>query len=149
MHMPRVVPSPCVCMTLRKASRAMTRIYDDALAPAGLTIAQFGVLRAIGRGDKKGMALSHLAEMLVMDRTSLYRALRPMVRSGWLLIKQAPKGRAKIVQLSKAGIRATTTASDIWHKVQSQIMGEYGVGRWAQLHRAITELTALGVKLGS
>ena len=95
------------------------------------------------------MALSHLAETLVMDRTSLYRALRPMVRSGWLLIKEAPKGRAKIVQLSKAGIRATTTASDIWHKVQSQIIGEYGVGRWAPLHRAITELTALGVKLGS
>src|ERR1700686_834142 len=113
--------SPCACTTIRKASRALSRIYDEALAPAGLTVAQLGVLRAINRGAKDGEPLSRLAETLVMDRTSLYRALGPMARSGWLLIKGAPKGRAKLVQLSKDGIRVTADAAEYWQRAQSRV----------------------------
>jgi DNA-binding MarR family transcriptional regulator len=150
MHMHHVAASlPCACTTLRKASRALSRIYDEALAPVGLTVAQLGVLRAISRGDKEGEPLSRLAETLVMDRTSLYRALNPMVRSGWLLIKDAPKGRAKLVQLSKAGIRVTADAAEYWQRAQSRVIGAFGVARWAGLQKAMTELTALGVKLGT
>jgi DNA-binding MarR family transcriptional regulator len=149
MHMHHVVtPLPCACTTIRKASRALSRIYDEALAPAGLTVAQLGVLRAIGRGAKDGEPLSRLAETLVMDRTSLYRALGPMARSGWLRIKDAPKGRTKVVQLSKAGIRATARAGEYWDRVQSRVIGEFGVDRWATLQKAMTDLTALGVRLG-
>jgi len=118
------------------------------LAPAGLTVAQLGVLRAIGRGPKGGEPLSRLAETLVMDRTSLYRALGPMARSGWLLIKDAPKGRAKVVQLSKAGIRATTRAAEYWERTQSRVIGEFGIDRWATLQKAMTDLTAVAVRLG-
>ena len=149
MHMHHLAPSlPCACTTIRKASRALSRIYDEALAPAGLTVAQLGVLRAIGRGPKGGEPLSRLAETLVMDRTSLYRALGPMARSGWLLIKDAPKGRAKVVQLSKAGIGATTRAAEYWERAQSRVIGEFGIDRWVTLQKAMTELTALGVRLG-
>jgi DNA-binding MarR family transcriptional regulator len=149
MHMhPVVPPLPCACTTIRKASRALSRIYDEALAPAGLTVAQLGVLRAIGRGAKDGEPLSRLAETLVMDRTSLYRALGPMARSGWLRIKDAPKGRTKVVQLSKAGIRATARAGEYWETAQTRVIGEFGVDRWATLQKAMTDLTALGVRLG-
>jgi DNA-binding MarR family transcriptional regulator len=149
MHMHQLVRSlPCACTTIRKASRALSRIYDEALAPAGLTVAQLGVLRAINRGAKDGEPLSRLAETLVMDRTSLYRALRPMARSGWLLIKDAPKGRTKVVQLSKAGVRATARAAEYWETAQSRVIGEFGVHRWATLQKAMTDLTALGVRLG-
>ena len=149
MHMHHAASSlPCACTTLRKASRALSRIYDEALAPAGLTVAQLGVLRAISRGPKGGEPLSRLAETLVMDRTSLYRALGPMARSGWLLIKDAPKGRAKVVQLSNAGIRTTTRAAEYWEGAQSRVIGEFGIDRWANLQKAMTDLTALGVRLG-
>jgi DNA-binding MarR family transcriptional regulator len=113
-----------------------------------LTVAQLGVLRAINRGAKDGEPLSRLAETLVMDRTSLYRALGPMARSGWLLIKDAPKGHAKVVQLSKAGIRAIAGAAEYWERAQSRVIGEFGVDRWATLQKAMTDLTALGVRLG-
>jgi DNA-binding MarR family transcriptional regulator len=149
MHMHHVAPSlPCACTTLRKASRALSRIYDDALAPAGLTVAQLGVLRAINRGAKDGEPLSRLAETLVMDRTSLYRALGPMARSGWLLVKDAPKGRSKVVRLSKAGVGAIAGAAEYWERAQSRVIGEFGADRWATLQKAMTDLTALGVRLG-
>ena len=138
---------PCACTTLRKASRALSRIYDEALAPAGLTVAQLAVLRAINRGARDGEPLSRLAETLVMDRTSLYRALGPMARSGWLLIKDAPKGHAKVVLLSKAGIRATARAAEYWEIAQTRVIGEFGADRWAALQKAMTDLTSLGVRL--
>jgi DNA-binding MarR family transcriptional regulator len=126
----------------------LSRVYDEALAPSGLTVAQFAVLREIGRGAKGGEPLSRLAESLVMDRTSLYRALTPMVKSGWLLIKDGPKGRTKVVQLSQAGTRATADAAKSWDAAQGKVIGAFGVDRWAALQKAVTELTALGVKLG-
>jgi hypothetical protein len=79
---------------------------------------------------------------------SLYRALGPMARSGWLLIKDAPKGHAKVVQLSKPGIRAIAGAVEYWERAQNRVIGEFGVDRWATLQKAMTELTALGVRLG-
>ena len=149
MHMHLIAASlPCACTSLRKASRALSRVYDEALAPAGLTVAQLGVLRAINRGAKEGEPLSRLAETLVMDRTSLYRALGPMARSGWLLMKDAPKGRAKVVQLSKSGIRATAGAAEYWGRAQSRVIGEFGVDRWAALQKEMNDLTALGARLG-
>ena len=149
MHMHNKLTSlPCVCTTLRKASRALSRVYDEALASSGLTVAQLAVLRAIGRGSNGGEPLSRLAESLVMDRTSLYRALTPMVKSGWLLIQDGPKGRTKVVQLSKAGTRATADAAKSWDAAQGKVIGAFGVDRWAALQKAVTELTALGVKLG-
>jgi DNA-binding MarR family transcriptional regulator len=126
----------------------LSRAYDEALAPCGLTVAQLAVLRAIARGAKSGEPLSRLAESLIMDRTSLYRALTPMVKSGWLLIQDGPKGRTKVVQLSKAGARATADATKSWDAVQGKVIGAFGVDRWTALQKVVTELTALGVKLG-
>ena len=34
----------CVCGSVRKAARAVTKIYDDALRPAGIRITQLGIL---------------------------------------------------------------------------------------------------------
>src|SRR3979490_2018831 len=34
----------CTCMRLRRANRTITQIYDQHLAPAGLTSSQFGML---------------------------------------------------------------------------------------------------------
>jgi hypothetical protein len=75
---------PCACTTLRKAARAISRIYDEALAGAGINVTQLAILRAIGRAGDDGAPLSRLAENLVMDNTSLYRGLGPLIRSRWI-----------------------------------------------------------------
>ncbi|HEY0745722.1 MAG TPA: MarR family winged helix-turn-helix transcriptional regulator [Steroidobacteraceae bacterium] len=148
MYMHHVPTSPiCACTTLRKASRALSRIYDEALLPAGMTVAQLAVLRAIGRGEG-GEPLSRLAESLVMDRTSLYRALAPLKKSGWVAINAGPRGRAKQVELTVKGERAVQAARKFWDAAQTTILGEFGAERWTFLQHAVAELTALGVKLG-
>ena len=41
--------TPCTCTTLRRATRAVTAAYDAALAPSGLRITQFSILRKLAR----------------------------------------------------------------------------------------------------
>jgi hypothetical protein len=55
---------PCACTTLRKAARAVSRIYDEAVAAAGMNVTQLAILRAIGRAGDGGAPLSRLAESL-------------------------------------------------------------------------------------
>jgi DNA-binding MarR family transcriptional regulator len=147
-HTTDAIILPCVCTTLRKATRALSRIYDDALAAVGMTITQFAILRVIGRAGAGGIPLSRLAESLVMDKTSLYRGLGPLIRSGWVVVTQAGKGRTKLVCLTTEGRRVTDAAAELWEVAQSKVVEAFGVERWSALHESIAGLTAVSVRLG-
>ena len=41
----------CVCGRLRRASRALTQLYDDLMAPCGLRVTQFSLLRTLARHE--------------------------------------------------------------------------------------------------
>jgi DNA-binding MarR family transcriptional regulator len=137
------VLSPCACMALRKAARAVSRFYDEALAPAGLTVTQFALLRNVATlGDPP---LSRLAEALVMDRTSLYRTLQPMVRAGWLAI-EAGQGRTKRAALQPAGRARLAAAEAHWDAAQGDFIQRFGSEAWRDveggLKRAIEVVEA-------
>lgn len=147
-HMVNAIDLPCACTALRKAARAVSRIYDDALATAGMNVTQLAILRAIGRAGADGVPLSRLAESLIMDKTSLYRGLGPLIRSGWVAVTHAGKGRTKLVCLTIEGRRATDTAAKPWEAAQSKVVKAFGVKRWAALQGSIADLTAVAVQLG-
>lgn len=109
----------------------MSRVYDEALSETGLTIAQFSVLRHVARGGET--PLSRLAEALVMDRTSLYRALAPLERQGWITVARAPQGRARIASLTDAGRAAMEAATAPWRAAQERLIGALGVADWTKL----------------
>jgi len=70
----------CACFDLRKATRAVSRMYDDFLRDEGLNITQFSLLRVIR--TEKELSISTLGRYMVMDRTSITRALAPLERDG-------------------------------------------------------------------
>jgi DNA-binding MarR family transcriptional regulator len=148
LHMTNAIDLPCACTTLRKATRAVSRIYDDALAAVGMNVTQLAMLRAIGRAGADGAPLSRLAESLVMDKTSLYRGLGPLIRTGWIAVTQAGKGRTKLVCLTSEGRRVTDAAAKPWEAAQAKVVEAFGVERWATLHQSIADLAAVGVQLG-
>jgi DNA-binding MarR family transcriptional regulator len=147
-HIATVIDLPCACTTLRKATRAVSRIYDDSLAAVGMNVTQLAILRAIGRAGDGGAPLSRLAESLIMDKTSLYRGLGPLIRSGWVAVTQAGEGRTKLVRLTAKGRRVTDAAAAPWEAAQSRVVEAFGVERWAALHESIADLAAVGVGLG-
>lgn len=131
MHMHHDSPQPCACTALRKASRAITRLYDERLASHGMTTTQFAILRNLARADGE-LPLSRLAERLVMDRTSLYRTLTPITRAGWVAIEEL-RGRAKLARITEAGRTAMRSAEDDWEAVQDKVIGDLGGDEWRAL----------------
>ena len=151
MHMHQTtLPSalPCACTSLRKAARAVSRIYDEALGEAGLNASQFAILRATDRAGPSGIGLSRLAEQLVMDRTSLYRALKPLAREDWVRVENSAAGRAKNAFLTAAGRVKAVAAALLWEAAQTRMVGEFGSTRWDALAPELVELTGLAVRLG-
>lgn len=141
MHMHQsTLSGPCACTTLRKAARAVGRVYDEALAGRGMTTAQFAILRHVARGGS--VPLSRLADSLVMDRTSLYRALAPVEARGWVAVAAGP-GKAKLASLTPEGRAALDNAEGDWEAVQTRIIGTMGAENWAGLEAGLKALTAL------
>jgi len=146
MHHP-LAPATLACAstTLRSAARAVSRGYDAALAGDDLTTNQFSILRRISRAGE--LPLSRLAERLVMDRTTLYRALEPMTRAGWVSIEAAPHGRARIVRLTPDGERRMADGTPAWEAAQTRLIDAFGADRWQALHADLRELTILADRL--
>ena len=139
MHMHHeTLTGPCACTTLRKAARAVARLYDEALAGAGMTTAQFAILRHVARNQP--VPLSRLADSLVMDRTSLYRALTPIEAKGWVSVA-AGQGKAKLASLTPQGRAAMEAAEGDWEVVQHRIAGGIGAEAWEGLATGLRALT--------
>lgn len=134
-------PDPaCACTTLRKATRAVTRLYDEALAPADMTITQFAILRNVAR--RGTVPLSRLAGILVMERTSLYRALAPLEKLGWLTIADAG-ARTKTVTVTEAGHEALERAQVPWQAMQTRLIDAFGAEQWTALESTLGRLSTL------
>jgi DNA-binding MarR family transcriptional regulator len=131
---------PCACTALRKAARAVSRVYDEALAGRGMSTAQFAILRHVGRGEP--LALSRLAEQLAMDRTSLYRALAPLEAKGWVAVAPGA-GKSRLASLTAGGREAMRSAEGDWQHVQARITGAMGEAQWTALESALRTITDL------
>jgi DNA-binding MarR family transcriptional regulator len=136
---------PCACTTLRKTARAVSRLYDEALSGSGLTTTQFAILRSLNRDGET--PLSRLAETLVMDRTSLYRALQPMIREGWIVARDAARGRSKIAVMTHRGRQAMDAATAAWEGAQVRFVGAVGPELWEMLGGALQGLSATAAKV--
>jgi DNA-binding MarR family transcriptional regulator len=147
MPAPRVEPAigvclaaaaRCACQGVRGAARAVSRFYEAALAPTGLTPTQFAILVAANlRGP---IPLSRLAERLVLDRTSLYRAVRPLERDGQVRITAGRDRREKALALTAAGRRALAEALPLWERAQARLLGAVGEGEWERLATGLGRL---------
>jgi DNA-binding MarR family transcriptional regulator len=134
------VPRPCACTTVRRASRALARAFDEALGPAGLNVTQLAVLRAIQRHEKE--PLTRVAEDLCMDRTSLYRAVTPMRRDGWLTLAAGTDARSRTAEFTTKGLRVLRAADPAWGRTQTEIIERFGRDKWAALVSELERLAA-------
>ena len=97
----RQVAAGCSCGSLRRASRAVTQLYDGVLQPSGLKATQFTLLVAAAR--LKAAPISLMAEALVMDRTTLTRNLKPLVKDGLLAVEPGEDRRSRWIRLTPQG----------------------------------------------
>lgn len=129
----------CAAGTLRRATRSVARLYDSRLAQAGLTNTQFSILRALERHEQP-VPLSHLAQELVFERTSLYRALEPLRREGLITIAARSAGRAKETALTRRGHARIAKALPYWQQAQDAFLEQFGRSAWSTLAASLAEI---------
>lgn len=113
-----------MCASLRRASRALTSMYDGALRPLGLRATQFTVLQALSLTGEVTQGV--LGRMLAMDSTTLTRTLGIMIQHGWIARRPGEDRREWRIRLSKAGEVQLKRALPHWQSAQTQLRTQLG-----------------------
>lgn len=138
----------CPALRVRAASRMLARIYDEALREIGLEMSQLPVLAAVALSGERGLKVTEVARALVMDRTSVTRAIRPLENTGLLRVARAPgDARSKRIVLTRAGERALRDAYPRWKRTTARILDVVGADRVKALGVELSALLAAGPEL--
>jgi DNA-binding MarR family transcriptional regulator len=122
------VSETCVCLHTRMAARAVTRAYDQALAPLGLEATQFTLLAAIAGNPEK--SITALADRLALERSSLSRNLKLLTKLGHIA-PASGGGRAAAYVVTAAGEAMLEQALPIWAEAQRRSESAMGALTWS------------------
>lgn len=106
----------CIAKRARILGRRITRIYDDALRPAGLTSGQLTILVAITLYP--GSLASQLHERLELEQSSFSRNAAVMQRQGWIKKQPIPGQRGQGLHITKRGSAVLAEAMPCWRAAQ-------------------------------
>ena len=134
---------PCACQNLRRLTRVVTRIYDQALRKAGLEITQFGLLTALaatGEANQK-----RLSAGFVMDSTTLTRTLGLLRKQGWVQVEPGKDRRERLFRLTRAGKRQMVAAQPYWQLAEDRLQQELGDKGWKSMKESVARITVAGM----
>ena len=128
----------CIITTVRKANRSLFRFYQDALSEADISIVQLAILRALERNSPR--SFPDLSDDLVMERTSLYRTIKPLISMGALEIYASDTGRTKYAKLTNHGQVLIEKTMPHWEQAQNAILDKIGNNRWKEISDLLVDL---------
>ena len=118
----------CIATRLRMANRVITKVYDDALRPLGLTVTQMSML--VLAEDRGFIRQSEVGAELRLDDSTLSRNLERMRANGWLEEAPADDARVHSYRLTEAGRDLLEKTIPAWRKAQTEaqrLLGDAGV----------------------
>jgi DNA-binding MarR family transcriptional regulator len=130
-----------MCGSLRRTSRVLTQLYEEALRPFGLRSSQFTILQFLSLAGE--VSQGQLGEMLAMDSTTLTRTLEIMARKDWIERRRGEDRRERRLRLAKTGETQLKRALPAWEKVQSRLRHQLGEQTWKNLMQLTTQVTEM------
>ncbi|MCY1208021.1 homoprotocatechuate degradation operon regulator, HpaR [compost metagenome] len=133
-----MLPTQCLCTKLRRATRNVTRLYDDALAGVGVNVAQYSLLKNLARLNQP--SITSLAEALGLDRSTLGRNLKVLENRGLVHLEGGEDQRNRLVSLTPAGRACLDEALQAWEQVQVRLGQRMGLEKRAALMALLDDL---------
>ncbi len=121
----------CALFNFRKSTRSVNHRYDEILHECGLRGTQFTILAVTTMLDKP--SIGQLAENLGMDRTTLTRNLKPLVKANFVAVSRGHDRRKREVRLTENGVRILAQALPLWKQVQQEFIEYMGPERFDAL----------------
>lgn len=128
----------CASFNLRRTARAVTQAYDAALHKTGMRSTQFAIL--VGIAKKQPVSISALADLLVIDPTTLTRSLGLLRKEGLITISNRSAMRQRFLAITDKGERALARTLPAWRKVQEQFVSTVGAEQWNDLRNKLENL---------
>lgn len=128
---------------------AVTRLrMAESLAPVGLTMRQFAVLRALSANE--GMSQAALGESLQIDASSMVLVLDECQNSGWTQRRPSPTDRRRYaLHLTPAGRRVLDRAQKAAAAAEAELFAPLEPGQQAQLQELLIVLLGSGRMVSS
>lgn len=120
--------APCYCVLLRTATRRLGALYDEALAPFGINIGQFSLLRIISR--RQPVSMTELGQIAELDRSTIGRNVRVLERMGLVKTGRGEDDqREAVVSLMPRGTKLLAEAKPHWDACQRDIEAKLGTDK--------------------
>jgi len=139
----QVIDLMCACSNLRRATRIVTRIYDEHLKHVGLEITQHSLLTALERAEEVNQ--KWLSRLFSMDSTTLTRTLARLTKHGWVRSEAGRDRRERVFSLTSAGKRKLAEAKPHWQKAQTELHKVLGEQGWKAMRESIALVTGATV----
>ena len=122
----------------------ITQQYDNRFRKVGLRSTQFNLLAAV---DKAGpVPMTKLADILLMDRTTLNRDLQPLKRDGLVSVKPGRDRRVRLIDLTEVGRAKLEAGFPVWRELQDDFHGSMGKKRWNSLMKELSRSRRIAQK---
>ena len=117
--------STCYCSLLRAATRKVGAVYDSALAPLGINIAQYALLRLVQH--RQPVSFTELGRIAELDRSTVGRNVRVLERLGLVEMGRGEDDqREAVVTLADHGRQVLDEAAPLWAECQQKIERQVG-----------------------
>jgi DNA-binding MarR family transcriptional regulator len=135
----------CASLNFRRTARAVTQLYDAALQRSGVRSTQFAILVAIAKNQPVSMGT--LAEVLIIDATTLTRSLQLLKKEGLIRISDRERLRRRFLTLTPKGEKTLGHSLPMWRKAHEQFVATVGRSYWLDLRNELEKLAHVAVEL--
>lgn len=131
----------CLATRVRQLSRIITRVYDDALRPLGITASQYTLLAQLASRD--GITAVEIGHDLDIEKSTLSRNLKRLLALGHIIMDPPAGRRGRGLHLTPKGQAVLKDAFPIWQDAQTKTVGVMGSGSRDVLDGLLTQAERL------
>jgi DNA-binding MarR family transcriptional regulator len=131
----------CLATRVRQLSRIITRLYDDAMRPLGITASQYTLIAQLASRD--GITAVEIGHDLDIEKSTLSRNLKRLLALD-LIIMDPPAGRrGRGLHLTPKGQSVLRAAYPVWQAAQSRTIAVVGPDARATLDELLSQTERL------
>ncbi|CAI9008210.1 MULTISPECIES: MarR family winged helix-turn-helix transcriptional regulator [Burkholderia] len=127
------------CFAIRQAARRISQFYERYLSRAGVTPSQYSILALLR--ERPGLTMATLSAVLVIERTALLRALKPLIGAALVTGRMEPRCRRQMFALTEHGEARIADAHVHWLAAQQAFEQRFGSTQAARLRDELFRIT--------
>ena len=133
--------STCISTRIRQLSRIITRVYDDALRPLGITASQFTLLTQLAQQD--GITAVEIGHTLDIEKSTLSRNLKRLLALGHITMDPPAGRRGRGLHLTPKGEMTIQQGYPVWRDAQMRTIRVMGPESRGTLDGMLTQAEKL------